>query len=449
MIECWEDFKKLLDDTGYSGPRRNRKKDPKIYILTYPDKVGWNHSIYRQAQMTYMQISGGDTGAGSGHHVILCRQSEVRNVLLECVQMDLGTHAMICSVGMLFVVTITEEGLPKSGIVSFDEFSKTNNYMRAHIIAKPNQKAHIHHQHVELNLDIWKTFKFPNIFDRWEKYIRSDDNYHDDYTPSWIKPKGLPKIINFPVEERNRKVFSYHRNQKDTWKRIESGEFKFNSNWFESQPYFRGLTRNFSDGVNYYVENNEKPFRHVHEIKKEFDLIISPCGGYSTEYYSNKLNLSKNTEIVLYDHDQNLIDIKKMTIDMKMPFEDIKKLEKLYEPDEVSFVYNLKYQEDRWTEYGDIETLINYQREMDDNYDVEFWLMNLIEPDYNRIIEKVKGKNVFLNTSNIFSYHKVLLYYPLDVIWESYNKLEDILKSNCNDLLWIGTNPNKCWRHLK
>lgn len=134
---------------------------------------------------------------------------------------------------------------------------------------------------------------------------------------------------------------------------------------------------------------------------------------------------------------------------MKMPFEDIKKLEKLYEPDEVSFVYNLKYQEDRWTEYGDIETLINYQREMDDNYDVEFWLMNLIEPDYNRIIEKVKGKNVFLNTSNIFSYHKVLLYYPLDVIWESYNKLEDILKSNCNDLLWIGTNPNKCWRHLK
>ena len=157
MIECWEDFKKLLDDTGYSGPRRNRKKDPKIYILTYPDKVGWNHSIYRQAQMTYMQISGGDTGAGSGHHVILCRQSEVRNVLLECVQMDLGTHAMICSVGMLFVVTITEEGLPKSGIVSFDEFSKTNNYMRAHIIAKPNQKAHIHHQHVELNLDIWKT----------------------------------------------------------------------------------------------------------------------------------------------------------------------------------------------------------------------------------------------------------------------------------------------------
>ena len=86
---------------------------------------------------------------------------------------------------------------------------------------------------------------------------------------------------------------------------------------------------------------------------------------------------------------------------------------------------------------------------MDDNYDVEFWLMNLIEPDYNRIIEKVKGKNVFLNTSNIFSYHKVLLYYPLDVIWESYNKLEDILKSNCNDLLWIGTNPNKCWRHLK
>ena len=36
MIECWEDFKKLLDDTGYSGPRRNRKKDPKSeFIITY------------------------------------------------------------------------------------------------------------------------------------------------------------------------------------------------------------------------------------------------------------------------------------------------------------------------------------------------------------------------------------------------------------------------------
>ena len=50
---------------------------------------------------------------------------------------------------------------------------------------------------------------------------------------------------------------------------------------------------------------------------------------------------------------------------------------------------------------------------VEESYDIDFWLMNLIEPDYNRLLKEVRGKKVFFNASNIFSYNKVILKYSL------------------------------------
>ena len=44
---------------------------------------------------------------------------------------------------------------------------------------------------------------------KWNNFVRADDNFHDDYTPSWIDGDGLPTITNFSNEERRRKAWSY------------------------------------------------------------------------------------------------------------------------------------------------------------------------------------------------------------------------------------------------
>ena len=38
-----------------------------------------------------------------------------------------------------------------------------------------------------------------------------------------------------------------------------------------------------------------------------------------------------------------------------------------------------------------------WQEEMCANYDIDFWLMDLIKPDYNTLLKEVKGKSVFFN----------------------------------------------------
>ena len=82
------------------------------------------------------------------------------------------------------------------------------------------------------------------------------------------------------------------------------------------------------------------------------------------------------------------------------------------------------------------------QVKMFDNCDIEYWFINLIKPDYNKIIEKVKGKTVFFRASNIFSYHMSHAYYTIDELFNSYFSLVNVLQYA--DGCWFtGTTPTK------
>ena len=74
------------------------------------------------------------------------------------------------------------------------------------------------------------------------------------------------------------------------------------------------------------------------------------------------------------------------------------------------------------------EDLRKLEEKMQKDYDIEYWLMDLISPDYDKIMEKIKGKTVFFDITNIFSYHMSHAYYTLDELVNSFNKLIDVLK---------------------
>ena len=71
--------------------------------------------------------------------------------------------------------------------------------------------------------------------------------------------------------------------------------------------------------------------------------------------------------------------------------------------------------------------------------------MDIIIPDYDIIIKRVKGKKVFLDISNIINHHVSLACYTLKDLVNSLNKLESILNKYTEHYYLKGTKPTKQW----
>lgn len=397
-------------------------KIPYLFIVTYPDKLKWDFHIEKQTQTTCLMASGGITGAGTGHRQVLCLQSEVNKVLKKSHE----SHVMIVTIGMVFNMAAKETSISR-----FFSFVKSGKFCKAHIIAKPNHKAYLHHQHIELNLNKWRELGMPDIYNRWERFERASDNFHDDYTPPWITPEGIPTIHNFTESDRAIKAFSYHMNnreelQKRNWKIITDNEIGWRDRVEIDNPYFKILMTRILNPP-YYAENTEKLGRLP---KEKFNLIITPAAGYSGEVFAERLDF--DGDIIFYDYIKDNLEIKKSIINMNMSVEQVKQY----------FVgRNILYNDERLKER--LKTYPKIKEAIADKYDIEYWLMDLINMDYNKLFKKIKKKRVFFDFSNIFSYHISHANYNLDHLIKKFNYIESFLKKHTEYYYIRGTRPGK------
>ena len=428
MVEGFEHFVNMW---------KKQTKDVKIrkefshllFLVVCPNKIVWDFSVEKQCQTTTFMVSGGPTGASTGHDVQFCYRKEVNKFLKNCSH----THAMIVSIGMVFdMVDTSGSETPTTSITDFYDFVESKEYIKGHIMAKKGQSAYLHHQHINLNVDMWKTLGCPPLDEKWDKYERSDNNYHDDYTPFWLTPKDRPKIQNFTHEERRRKGFSYSRDYNEAWMYIEDVE-----DFVEKDDFYfsRFLTR---IQESFYMFNTES-LAKVPEGK--FDLIFSPTAGYSAEAYVDKLNFQG--EVIFYDYVQQNIDLKRTIVEMNMSKEELYIFRGYTDKNLVDNTGNLAATQ-RTSSMGTHEELKEMQARMRDEQEVDYWLMNIIEPDYTRLLNKIRGRNVFFDTSNIFSYHMSHAYYTLADLTDSYERLHEIL--GYAEKCWFqGTKPTKQW----
>ena len=427
-----------------------------IFIVVYPNKkaapyvtLQWDFAAEKQLQTTLLQTSGGITGAGTGHDQKVCYLTELNDVLDTC---DNYTHAMIVSVGMVFDMVCHTTAIQR-----FYDWTKTGEFCRGHIIARPNEKAFLHHQHIELNLQKWRKLAKPNIRQKWEKYKRADDNFHDDYTPSWITPhkrlfetnryQKLPTITNFPVEERRHKSWAYghmderRKMQNKNWELISSKKMGWRDEIDMSDPYFQILfTRMYEV---FYAENTESLGRLP---DKPFDLIMTPTAGYSGEVFAEKLDF--DGEIVFYDYCSENIEIKQVIVDMNMSMDEIL----LYARNSNQIIAvnnhtsNKNHRDalhERTKSFGTHEELRILQDKMYEKYDIDYWLMDIINPDYEKLIKHIKNKKVFFDISNIYGYHVSHACYTLDELIDSFNRLIDTLETYTEYYYLKGSNPLK------
>jgi hypothetical protein len=417
-----------------------------VFIIVYPNKkaapyvtLQWNFAAEKQLHTTLLQTSGGITGAGTGHDQKVCYLTELNDVLDTC---DNYTHAMIVSVGMVFDMVCGTTAIQR-----FYDWTKTGEFCRGHIIARPNEKAFLHHQHIELNLQKWRKLSKPNIRQKWDIFIRADDNFHDDYTPSWMTPHKLPTITNFPVEERRHKSWAYghmderRKMQNKNWELISSKKIGWRDEIDMSDPYFQILfTRMYEV---FYAENTESLGRLP---DKPFDLIMTPTAGYSGEVFAEKLDF--DGEIVFYDYCSENIEIKQVIVDMNMSMDEIL----LYARNSNQIIAvnnhtsNKNHRDalhERTKSFGTHEELRILQDKMYEKYDIDYWLMDIIKPDYEKLIKHIKNKKVFFDISNIYGYHVSHACYTLDELIDSFNRLIDTLETYTEYYYLKGSNPLK------
>jgi len=393
-----------------------------LFLVVYPDKLKWDFGIEKQTQTTTFMVSGGATGGNSGHDVHFCYRSEVHDVLLNCDH----THAMIVSVGMVFDMVSGGPEKRQTPITDFYDFVESGQFCKAHIMARPDRKAYFHHQHMNLNLTMWKDIGAPDMSERYDVIKRSPNNYHDDYTPPWIELKGMPTITNFTKDERSRKAFSYYRDhQTEAWKDLDNVDL--NDYYFS-----RFMTR---IRKHFYIENTER----VGELPTEkFDIIFSTTAGQRAAFIVDRLDF--DGEIVLFDYCQENLDIKQMILEMNMSLQEIyyygqRLTHNMVMPDSIASKNAKK-------DMPAFEDLRKLEQKMQKDYDIEYWLMDVISPDYDKLLKKIKGKTVFFDATNIFCYHMSHAYYTLDELVNAYNNLLKVLKK-ADGAYFRGHRPTK------
>ena len=147
--------------------------------------------------------------------------------------------------------------------------------------------------------------------------------------------------------------------------------------------------------------------------------------------------------MVFYDYTQANIDLKKKIVEMNMSLEELNILKEMSDEILVNNIDNSP-SADRSVKMGPFDELRKMQAEMFERCDIEYWLMDLITPDYNKLSEKVKGKIVLFDASNIFSYHMSHARYTLSELVWSYEALHEIL-GYANKCWFQGTKPTKQW----
>ena len=430
-----------LDST--KGIKPNKKQEPVVFIVVYPKKMEWDFASEKQLQTTLLQTSGGITGAGTGHNQKICYLTELNDVLETC---DKYTHAMIVSVGMVFDMV----NYPTS-IQRFYNWTRTDEFCKGHIIARPNEPAFLHHQHIELNLTKWRELDKPNIRGKWNNFVRADDNFHDDYTPSWIDVDGLPTITNFSNEERKRKAWSYghmperREMQTKNWSIINSKIPDWQNDIDISDNYFKILLTRMRGEV-FYAENTEAVGKLP---KKKFDLILTPTAGYSGEYFAEHLDF--DGDIIFYDYCSENVEIKQNIVEMNMSMDEIKlyarNLKHMIAFNQLVGSVNRKNKlKERTNTYGTYEELRELQLKMYDKYNIEYKVWDIINwesEDMSWFVKRIKGKRVFMDISNIYGYHISHACYSLEYLNDSFKKLVDILKSNTEYYHLRGTDLSK------
>ena len=300
----------------------------------------------------------------------------------------------------------------------------------------------LHPQSFLLNLKTWNEIGQPSFGSTGVYKVsrqvgkRSAENFHDDYTPYWLKPTGKVekisgyfetgwniinvmlsnklKIDTLPKNIKDSKGFFYPEDREsDLEQRLLNSEYKANSKYHHTYKNYFDETDLSVNKNQIYIHNTESILTdHILNSEERFDAdnIYSVASGFKPFLLYSKY-AHNNTRLILYDYSKPTLDFKKWLIE-NWDGKNYSSISKKY--------------------VVDVEPQVRFSWHGEVNIDLD---KNSIEQEFKNIQNYFGGKQEWLKFWNKFTQldHK---YITVDLINNYHILIEDMKSNKGNNLVW-------------
>jgi hypothetical protein len=326
-----------------------------------------------------------------------------------------------------------------------------------------------HHQMLFLNVKKWQELKRP-FFGNWEVktemlpcYTRSEENFHDKYTPYWIKAKNSEvlktrtkqgwnfiktalnnnlKIDNFSQETRDCRLYVYpETNTEELYHSLETNTTNLLKN-----PNQKKLISSINTITNQvWAYNSEK-----YSFYNKSDNIRTYFGPASGFKYLKVLENNENVKFIFYDFNiESLEWIKKLKENWNG--KDYPKF--LNAQDNKNITYTKTIDENEKTLFQELPMFRELWRKFRKS-EIVFIKTDLLKINEvkNLLNQETKKERALFCFSNIFFNDLIIFKYSLNEIIIKYNNFLNNIRENYEDNIvlegcdpfgkWIINNPN-------
>jgi pyruvate-formate lyase-activating enzyme len=325
-----------------------------------------------------------------------------------------------------------------------------------------------HHQMMFVNVATWRKVGSPE-FGRWETvteelpvYSRSEENFHDKYTPYWIKGEsgtvtgtrtsqgwgfikaGLShglKIDNFTQEMRDCRLFVYPETDSDNlFKSTTDKDFTRLTN-----PNQKKWIKSINKEIPIWVFNSEN-YRFEVSLRG-IKSYFGPAAGFK---YLDLLLYNKKCKFIFYDYNQLSLDWLKHLVD----YWDGHDIVTFLNNQDESFKSKFKYV------HGDFEnneTLLHRQFGGEEHFkelwlrfkecDIKFAQCNLYDPEsVKKLLVQSQHEEVFFYYSNIFSTDFIFVDHTIEEVTKLYNTFKKTVIDRFQIATLFGTDEVGKWK---
>jgi hypothetical protein len=310
-------------------------------------------------------------------------------------------------------------------------------YIAGHILDRKEGFYELHEQCYVINLKKHKEYEFPQIGDLkrdsdhyTSEPIRSEENFHDDYTPLWIKPGSEMKtykhkwhgwnIIRVALDNKeNIVVFDEAiRSSKKCYYAQHETDFIENS---------KQIYKKYNQSANrlFYPINTED-LQQVN-VNGKIKQYITPASGFNWVKYLDKYGYDDTTEVIFYDYNPNALFYMEQTI-KSFSGGDYQQFLKKHNRHKTPDWLNTKL------EIAEHFQTVSNIWHIKDKVKFKFVECDLL----NEFTIKPKNDpNVILNVSNIFAYEPTVPFMPTKERVYKQNQLIKLLKEKYNKIQLI------------
>lgn len=294
----------------------------------------------------------------------------------------------------------------------------------AHILdwTNKNEWYELHEQFVLVNIKTWKEIDCPKFGGWTEKHKRipvierSKENFHDDYTPLWIKDSGKRKtqrhghpgwnflvqglkngcdIINWNQTIREKRTFYYpYMDSELFWECIKNKTVDPGITNFNQQQFLQFIKHGVQDQIWLY---NSEDMDIEHDDKK-YDVVALPASGFKYLDVFKSGMLKENGKLIIYDFNPRALEwIKTLHQSNSFNIEQIASNFKWQKNFKQIRGYGLQKTIDYFENHENFNNCLSEFRKADITF-AEVDIVQKPEP----LFEELKGE-AFIHISNIFA----------------------------------------------